>query len=192
NTSCRVGLCQALEEKGFNVTYEKMMVMPSNWVVQVNDHLAVWLLKVIPEKVSRITDSIVSGKILRVPKRRSALQRLITRMEKSGSHVFAKDIKISDACKGCGWCERHCPVANITMSNGRPAFKEGCVMCFRCIYGCPQKAMSHKSFMVLKSGFDLDALEKRMRGVELMPVKKCCRGMLLLGVARYLNDRDGF
>ncbi len=65
-------------------------------------------------------------------------------------------------------------------------------MCFRCIYGCPTKAMWSKNFMVLKGGFSLLETEKRMCGVKLKPVSKCSKGCMWSGVRKYLLDIDGY
>jgi hypothetical protein len=46
--------------------------------------------------------------------------------------------------------------------------------------------------MVLKRGFDLDTLQKRMQGVTLPPVKKCFRGLLWKSARDYLLDKDGY
>ncbi|MGI6120570.1 MAG: hypothetical protein ACOYIB_08425 [Desulfosporosinus sp.] len=61
NTGCRNNCCKELEQRGFKVVYERMMCMPSNWVFPNNDHVAMWLIKVIPKKVSKIVDHLLSG-----------------------------------------------------------------------------------------------------------------------------------
>jgi hypothetical protein len=63
-------------------------------------------------------------------------------------------------------------------------------MCFRCVYGCPSHALHSKNFMVLKGGFDLAAVERRIQGVPLPPVEKCCKGWAWKGVRKYLLDQD--
>ncbi|MDD5015025.1 MAG: hypothetical protein PHW73_07985 [Atribacterota bacterium] len=60
-------------EKGFQVIYEKMMVMSSNCFLATNDHAAMWLIKVIPEKVSKIIEVVLSGKIRRTKMKRKAI-----------------------------------------------------------------------------------------------------------------------
>lgn len=192
NTGCRNSCCEALEDKGFRVVYEKMMVMPCNWITPMDDHLVMWLLKVIPEKVSRVVDSIFSGKVRRTAFKMDFIRRKLIAIEKANTHTFTKSLKASEKCTGCGWCANTCPVGNIVLKDRRPKFLDQCVMCFRCVYGCPYKAIETKHFMVIKSGFDISAVEKKMAGVELKPIKIAARNIAWLGVKWYLTDRDGY
>lgn len=192
NTGCRNDCCKALEQKGAIVVYDRMMCMPSNWVFPVSDHIAMWLISVIPQKVSRILDDLLDDKIRRTKFRKGFLRSYITRLEKKEAKIFAQKLIIDGTCTGCGICSMHCPVDNIDMKDQRPSFNDRCVMCFRCIYACPSRAMKSNSFMVLKKGYNLSEVEKHMRGVELEPVEKCCRGLFWRAVRNYLLDKDGY
>ena len=46
-----------------------------------------------------------------------------------------------DACVSCGQCAKICPVGNIKMVNGRPAFGEKCITCLGCVHWCPKHAI---------------------------------------------------
>lgn len=193
NLGTRVDCINALEEKGFLVIYEKMMVMPSNWFYAINDHAALWLLKVIPEKTGKILDAVLAGKIRRTgPKRKGFFQSFFTKLKKEGATLFVKSLKIDDRCNRCLWCVKNCPVKNISIGSGKPFYLHRCIMCFRCIYGCPAKAITSKNVMVLKGGYDLTALEKRMEGLKLKPVQECCPGLIMKGIRNYLLDIDGY
>jgi ferredoxin len=193
NIGTRQGCITAMEKKGFKIIYEKMMVMPSNWVISPNDHLAMWLIKVIPDKVNKILTAILSGKIRKTGKKRKGfLLSYLTKMEKTGAHRFAKSYSISENCNSCGWCERNCPTKNIDLINNKPLFGEKCIMCFRCIYGCPINSIKSDNFQILKKGYNLKEFEKNMGKTELEPMEKCSKGILWLGVAKYLFDKDGF
>ncbi|MGI6120571.1 MAG: 4Fe-4S binding protein [Desulfosporosinus sp.] len=101
-------------------------------------------------------------------------------------------MKIDPSCLGCGWCSAHCPVNNIEILDNKPIFKDRCIMCFRCVYGCPANAIKSKSFQVLKKGYDLNEIEKRMDRVDLEPIEKCCKGFLWSSIRNYLLDKDNF
>ncbi len=46
-----------------------------------------------------------------------------------------------DRCIGCGMCARVCPMANITLTDGKPAFHDRCAYCFACFHACPKQAL---------------------------------------------------
>ncbi len=193
NTGCRNNCILAMERKGFEVIYEKMLIMPCNWVLSISDDLAFRLLKILPQKINRILDETFSGQKRRNNYKKGLFAARLTKGEKSGSYKFAKKIKINENCTGCGWCASNCPVKNINIKDGKPHFEEKCIICFRCIYGCPRKAMESKNFMVLKKGFDIKAVERRMEGKEPMPVEKCIKGVNRLffkAVKDYLLDKE--
>jgi ferredoxin len=150
------------------------------------------LLLAVPDKVKKTLDAMLSGRERRTGGRKSSARAWVTKMEKMGAHKFPETLVVAETCTGCGWCARNCPTGNITAAGSRPAFSQSCAMCYRCVYGCPAKALSSKSFMVLKRGFDLDTLQKRMQGVTLPPVKKCFRGLLWKSARDYLLDKDGY
>lgn len=190
NTGCRNNCCSKLEEKGFKIVHDAMMCMPANILTEVSDHLAMRLIRIIPEKVGRILDDILANKIVRTHFHKSALRNFITNLEDKNTNKFAQGLIITEACKGCGWCAKNCPMANIVMdeSSSKPKFLESCTVCMRCIYGCPFHAIQAKSSVVFKNGFDLEAVEKRMEGVELEPIEKCCKGIMFKGVKDYLRE----
>lgn len=55
---------------------------------------------------------------------------------------YSNQLKISQACTGCGLCVRQCPTENIVLKNKKAAAKGRCTMCYRCISSCPQKAIT--------------------------------------------------
>ena len=54
----------------------------------------------------------------------------------------AAAFKVSDACIGCGQCERLCPRGNIRIENGRAVIGVNCVQCLGCLQYCPKGAIS--------------------------------------------------
>ena len=191
NTACRLSSISRLEKKGYRVVYERMIVMPSNWVVKTDDELAVRLLEVLPSKVESIADDLLSGVVRRTSTK--LIDRIFSRigeMEKVGAKHIGKKVRANGDCNGCGWCARNCPGNNISMQDNRPVFNGECLLCLRCIYGCPNRALRPGmfSFIILKEGYDLKAIEKRMEGVELSPVEELAKGYLWKGVKEYLLE----
>lgn len=190
NTGCRAECCRQLEQRGFHVIYEAMLCMPSNWLVSPHDHTAMHLLAALPRKAELILSRILAGSIRRTDHRKGFLVRQLTKYEKTGARGFARKLRVDAACTGCSLCARACPSSNIGMENGRPRFGNECFMCFNCIYNCPVRALQSNNVMVLKQGFSLSALTRRMKDTDLLPVEKCCKGVLWAGVRTYLTDRD--
>lgn len=193
NTSCRVHCIKALEKKGYDVTYERMMVMPPNVLIGVNDDLCMHLLNATPVKAGRIVEDVLSGKRHRTRfKVSSRWMHFISKAEHKGAKQFGPTISAGEDCTGCGLCAANCPRQNITMESGKPIFHDACVICMRCIYQCPQNAISARKLrlIVIKNGFDIESLQERMKGVELKPVKDCCKGIILAGVKKYLMEKD--
>jgi ferredoxin len=69
----------------------------------------------------------------------SALYRMsfpqIPKMDKS----FWADAK----CTGCMICEKICPVQNILMTEGKPAWQHHCEQCFACLQWCPEESIQY-------------------------------------------------
>lgn len=55
---------------------------------------------------------------------------------------YAKGLKISTECIGCGLCEKLCPMGNLHVKNGKAVAGNRCTMCYRCISSCPKKAIT--------------------------------------------------
>lgn len=191
NKGCRNDCCKALEDRGFEVVYDRMLVMPANVFLEYSDHVVMRLLKAVPEKTSRIVDDLMTGKTCRTRFRKGPVLRWISKTERQNAGKFAQGFEITNDCTSCGWCVRNCPTQNIEIPEtaGKPRFSDRCIICTRCIYGCPGKAIRSKSAVALKSGFNLEAVEQRMRGVELQPVEQCGKGWLLKGVRDYLMNK---
>ena len=74
----------------------------------------------------------------------SSIEYAITKLvEKWYYHSFTgtKKFKVTDACVGCGLCEKNCPTKKISMVNGKPKWNGNCIHCMACINGCPKQAI---------------------------------------------------
>ncbi len=61
----------------------------------------------------------------------------------AGAHPKnAARFTVSEACVGCGTCERLCPRGNITLQNGRPVIGTNCIGCLSCLQYCPKEAIN--------------------------------------------------
>jgi ferredoxin/flavodoxin len=191
NAACRVACIKLLEKKGFNVFYERMLVMPSNVLIQTKEQLAVRLLKILPAKVEHCIGEILAGVQRRKkPPLTKGILIALSKKEKKESSKFGKNFRTHDNCSGCGWCANNCPRKNIEIKGGRPVFGERCVICLRCFYGCPLKSvyLERNSWIALKEGFSLESLEKSMDNIVLVPLEEVKAGIAFGGLKKYLSD----
>jgi ferredoxin len=192
NTACRLGAIERLENKGYHVNYENMIVMPSNCILPMKEPLPAFLIKVLPEKAGKMIDQILSGERVRTkPLLMDKLCSAFGELEKRFTKQFGKNIKVHQNCIGCGWCSRHCPAGNITMVEGRPVFDNKCYVCLKCIYGCTAKALIPGSgkFLVIKEGYPLDKWKKENIIPDKCAVNDLVKGFAWSGVRKYLSDK---
>lgn len=194
NTACRVSSIKRLTKKGYRVIYDKMVVMPSNWVTPAPSPLPHLLIQALPKVVGQITDDLLSGICKKTkPLWIDRIFSVIGKLETSGGHYWGKRIKVLEHCTKCGWCARHCPAGNITMLHEKPAFGDQCHFCMKCIYGCPSKALQPGTckFVVIKEGYCLQDIAEQVPQPPQMSVRDLKVGCFWLGVKKYLMSVSG-
>lgn len=193
NTASNIRCIKKLEQKGFNVIYEKILVMPANYVAETPMAIAVQLLKVLPKNIEKIVNDVFMGNIRRVkPNLTNRLLSKIGLKEQLDAKKFSRKIRVESNCNGCGLCSRDCQMNNIEMIDKKPIFSDKCSMCLRCLYGCPQHALKPGiyKFCVIKDGYNLkrilDNTSKQLK-IEEDFFKK---NRLFYGVKKYLDESD--
>lgn len=143
------------------------------------------------QSIERIVEDLMAGVVRRTRPR--FIDRFFSRageMEKTGAKFFGEKIRVNENCNGCRWCEKKCPANNISMLDNRPVFGRECFLCLKCIYRCPNQALQAGifKFIILKEGYDLKAIEKRMEGIKPAPIEDLAKGYLWKGVKQYLLE----
>jgi ferredoxin/flavodoxin len=67
-----------------------------------------------------------------------------------------KGYSSTEACTGCGTCERVCPRRNVVVESGRPEWKHDCDSCGACLIWCPSKAIVKTGGIVSVGGHRAD------------------------------------
>lgn len=153
-------LINNLTKKGYDVMYDRIFCMGSNFFMQYDDKLVKSLYESAIKKTSHMVDEILSGKIRNY--NTSPILKCLTNItndceDKFFARLFGKSLKVTENCIDCGKCIKNCPSRNIYINNGKIKFKWNCYLCMRCIYDCPTNAITSSSFksVILKDGYDI-------------------------------------
>jgi ferredoxin/flavodoxin len=133
-----------LNEKGYAVFHETLLVTPANVLIRIDDGLAKRLYAVGERKIRKSCVEILAGKtrLQENPLWLAAISRLFSWGETRGARYFGKSLRASGACVRCGRCAENCPTRNIRLVEGKPEFGWDCMLCMRCIYECPARAIT--------------------------------------------------
>lgn len=148
-----------LKEKGYTVFYEDLFLMPSNFIMLYNDELIKQLYTAAVLRASLFSEEILSGKVNL--QKNGLIPRFITWFvsgtESMGAPHFAKDLEVRKSCNLCGVCIRNCPTNNISLKGDKITFGWNCVTCLRCVYRCPEKAISPRlyKYFLIRGGYDI-------------------------------------
>ena len=223
NRACRARLIKRLEKKLFHVVYEAEVTMTSNFMYPTPPHAAAAIIRVLPETCRMVVDELQSGLTLRtkapvIDRICSQLGLLERSRGMGGQTYFGKHIRAGSSCVGCSWCADHCPRGNISMQEralvfddsftaddasvlestfkgmNTPVFGDSCVICLRCLYGCPKHALraESNSFSLIKEGYSLkavidNALSSASEAASEDLLRKELKGFLWKGVREYLG-----
>lgn len=97
--------------------------------------------------LSRFADIITDHRSVRLEIERGATPRLYSRVLGRAFCrwlVTDRHFHVDEAkCKGCGLCVKQCPVGNMTMNEGHPAWQHNgrCLTCMACYHHCPEHAI---------------------------------------------------
>jgi ferredoxin len=179
-----------LEKKNFRVVYENMLVLPANCLIKTPDEVASALIKLLPHRAEEMTEAILTGEKRRCePKVWDLVMSHWGKAYEQGAKTFGSNLVVSGSCTLCGRCVENCPAGNIAIDQGGIHFADRCHACLSCIYGCPEHALTPRTWksLLLKEGYDLDKWgHQELRG-DSSQLKKQIKGLLWIGVRRYLH-----
>jgi len=154
-----------LNKNGYIVTHESLVVMPANVFMRYRDSFISKLIEVADVKIAKASSEIMNGTVVlhKNPLWMRFSTWFFSRLETFGASFFGKDLKVNNDCTKCGLCMKICPKMNITADKeGRPRFGWKCMICMRCIYKCPNNAISPRimKFFKVKNFYKLSELQK--------------------------------
>ena len=154
-------LIKILGKKGYNVFYNRLVEMPSNFIIKHDAARVGRLFSRANEGIPRIAQDIVAlephsmqrGLVVRV-------LAALGRAEWPGARILGKFFYARSSCTRCGTCEDNCPNRNIAMGGKAVAFKWRCGLCMRCVYRCPSSSISIRRpfrFLIFDEWYDFQA-----------------------------------
>ena len=153
-------LCQA---KGVGCMGTAQLVMPENYIAMFNapqaDEARAIVAKAEPD-IDRVIASIRVEEAF-APTRRNLYDRFMSGPVNPIFYSFcvkADAFTASDACVGCGRCEKLCPTNTVTLHDGRPVWGKGCTHCMACICYCPAAAIEYGKKSLGKPRYHFEAL----------------------------------
>jgi len=169
-----------LQQKGYKVFNESLLVMPANVLFQYNDELVKQLFITAKSKISKIVREVLQNKINL--QKDSLMLRIISyifsKATTMGGKYFGKYLFVTDDCNQCNLCIHKCPTGNIyrDKESGKIKFGEKCTFCLKCVYLCPNKSIKNKymNFLLLKDGYNIKTVIKnpKLKGLYVTEATK--------------------
>lgn len=130
---------------GIAVNYINVLLMVDNWLPSFDMNEQKNIDKKVDEHIAAIRTDIDNRKnrIAEVTDTdRTAHQQFLARMKQMPSDAWQHLLRVTDACVGCGICEKVCPSASVRIINGMAVhISRNCQTCLACAHACPQKAI---------------------------------------------------
>lgn len=138
-------LCDA---KGFAYHGCAEIVMPENYIALFttpDQKEAMEIIQRAEPVIEQVAEKIARGEKISEP-RPSVSGKIKSSLVNTVFYptmVHAKKFYVTNACIGCGKCQKACPLDNIIMVEKKPKWGKDCTHCMACICGCPTLAIEY-------------------------------------------------
>jgi len=142
NYACSNLLIKRLSRKGYKVSYDKLVEMPSNFAHRYTDKQATQALVAANSTTALIANDIAASKThFMQPGFGTKVLSFLARIEWIGAPIIGKFFYVKKDCVHCLKCVKNCPEKNIAIKRERIGFKFSCGICMRCVYQCEKNAI---------------------------------------------------
>lgn len=152
-------IIRLLAARGYEVFYERIFSISSNWIFKFDDDVILKLHEASRKKADLLCSEVISGKkrLLKTSPLRKVLMEFVMLADRPFLRMVSKDYVVSASCTHCGLCVKTCPSGNIRENNGKIKFGISCNSCLRCVYSCPKNAIGFRtlSFFAVPGGYNI-------------------------------------
>jgi ferredoxin/flavodoxin len=148
NYNASKSMIRALTRKGYDVFYERIFSIGSNWIARFSDPVMQQLYEATHKKVNLMCQELIAGekRFLETGAGLRIGMGTVAFLSERFFRLTGLDYQVSSACSNCGLCIKNCPSENIYLKNGKIKFKLDCNCCMRCVYNCPKQAIHLRLF----------------------------------------------
>ena len=136
------GLCG---ECGITASYINVIWMVDNWLPSFDMEEQKRIDKNVEGQIAAVLADLNAGRqmISEVTEAdRAAHRQFLENMSRMPADAWQHLLRVTEACVGCGICEKVCPSASIRVVDGKAThFPGNCQTCLACVHACPQKAI---------------------------------------------------
>lgn len=162
NYNASKSMIRALSRKGYNVFYERIFSISSNWITRFSDPVIHQLYEATCKKVDLTCQELIAGekRFLKTGLGLQVLMETVAFISGGFFRLVGLDYQVSSSCSNCGLCIKNCPAKNIYTGNGKVKFKLNCSSCMRCVYNCPKQAIQFRflKFFQVDGGYQIQKI----------------------------------
>jgi len=152
-------LRKQFNKKGYSIALDEILAMPLTFIMNFPDELNLKLIAESEKKIEDLSRALIEETVsIRDVPAKSYILNFLGKGESPAARMFGLELHANKDCISCGLCWESCPEKNIKQKkNERPGFGFSCSMCMRCIYNCPENAISPRisKFIPIKKGYSL-------------------------------------
>lgn len=152
-------LISILTRKKYDVCYEQLFSIGSNWIQKFDDVIMKQLYQATQQKIMLMCEAIDRGE-RHFYKTGTALRIKMGVIAALAARIFTllgKDAVVGRSCNQCGLCVKNCPAENVFLKKGKIKFHTSCSACLRCVYSCPNQAIHFRlfRFITIPGGYNV-------------------------------------